>query len=181
MYLALRVYYSTDLNNALQRYDQHIITIRAPCGGKKKENAWPNHLFCIFCKPRQPLIARLSPQSMTWDECKVYKNGEGVQYVQQCARRSIRMQTQQCSVTIFSQGRTIEKLWAKYRRIYSKYGQNSVQLRTVLLRLILMIVRAASGSILSTILLEWSIFLNLWLVLHLNGRYFIKKSLRMVV
>ena len=26
--------------------------------------------------------ARLSPQSMTWDECKVYKNGVGAQYVQ---------------------------------------------------------------------------------------------------
>ena len=26
--------------------------------------------------------ARLSPQSMTWDLCKVYKNGKGVQYVQ---------------------------------------------------------------------------------------------------
>ena len=27
-------------------------------------------------------FARLSPQSMTWDECKVYKNGVGAQYVQ---------------------------------------------------------------------------------------------------
>ena len=42
------------------------------------------------------------------------------------------------------------------------------------------ICRAASGSILSTIgrsstiLLKWSIFLNLWSMLHQNGRYFIK-------
>ena len=28
------------------------------------------------------LSARLRPQSMTWDECKVYKNGVGAQYVQ---------------------------------------------------------------------------------------------------
>ena len=33
--------------------------------------------------------ARLSPQSMTWDECKVYKTGVGAQHVQYSARRSI--------------------------------------------------------------------------------------------
>ena len=39
-------------------------------------------IWILYSVKQGSRSARLSPQSMTWDECKVYKNGVGAQYVQ---------------------------------------------------------------------------------------------------
>ena len=64
---------------------------------------------------------------MTWDECKVYKNGVGAQYVQKNARRIIIMQTQSCTVTNSSKGCILVKIWANFWQIRAKFNSIPIE------------------------------------------------------